>query len=67
MLYHVAVVQRPCVREAEAGKGSEVMLGPVTVEAPHEHVAILRAIVEDKDCPTGSFCYDRLEIHVRPF
>ncbi len=66
-LFEVAILEKPTVKEAEAGKGERLVLGPVPVVANDPQGAGIAAVLEDTDGKLKEVDRQRMEVLVRPF
>ncbi len=65
MLYEVAVIQKPTVKERESGELEKLLIGPVTLVASDERSAALRVTLDHaKSMPKN---LASVEVLVRPF
>ncbi len=68
-LYEVAIVRKPTENAAKDGEGEKLILGPKTVVAKDERVAIVVAIADAPGAVWEGIAgmEDRTEVLVRPF
>jgi len=67
MLFEVAVIEVPSVREQEAGIQERLVLGPVAVVAKDKDGAIAAAMRQAEGSPAAKWEPAKAEVLVRPF